>query len=1351
MDFVFADIIASGRVIEMKRRLLSLGIALCLFVLLFSAIPVPVRAYTESDWVLASSAPADAQITDHKWTYKKTSYYDSRNSSESGYTLVSSEWVQSGSGSANYASFPSGFDTSHSIYKDFSHSNPYSDSETTTSKRSVSTTRSGYVYWHWAYNAAYANRTDRWISDRNQTAGSSRNLPNYVYCYFYAFTSSTNAPRLTDFTYTWTANGKYDSSAITYNCGNCLPSGADKSSKSGLNNSRFLRFDYYTATYTDYYKLFHYQKTENLESATEISASSSSGTVISDIKEYVKYKNSFTISYNANGGTNAPSAQTKMFGTPLTITSSVPQREGYDFLGWSISPDALSASYNPGSSFTSDTSDYTLFAVWQEKPKYVVTYDYKTNGGTSSSAENTSVYRDDVVNLAVSASKENWDFIGWNTDRNAETGLSSFSVSGNTTLFAIFSKTAKSNLYTERNELYSVVPKTFFNQAEGSTITLPPIPTYEGWTPVSWIRSHDGSEFAVGSEVLVPEDTSFYAKYVKSLTLAYDANGGESSPPSQSVALYYLADGSYEQEQPILSGGVEREGYSFDKWAYGSVDGTTYSAGDSLFLQEDAVMYATWTELPALTPPAISVESVIGGKVATIQVPEEDAIIYFTLDGNSPTASSSRYSGPINIRDEGQYTLKAIAAKQGYNDSPVAIESISLERTATPVSSVSSGFVRENTGIELSTGTDSGIIYYTTDGSIPTTSSMVYSSPINVSRDMTLKAVTVASGYATSEYATFDYQYAPLYSVSTYGYSFVNAASSFGYTNTLPSFLNYCIPYSSVKVIFGDSVKGKSAYTSMAKYPWGGNCCGLASTSALFYSLDAAVTPNDFGQSTVNRLRVTDRSSRLEDMLIRTFIEAMQISQYTVQFDRDYAGNKVSNAQLRSGKDLNKLYFNVNSDLAQSKTDIIAVGQSGVGAHALLAYDMSEVSDTEIRLSVYDCNHPNDGGRYVTLMKNASGDIVGWEYDMGGYGVWGSTSNGNSYISYIPFDTIYYIWENRGRLFDNYLTLTVDSENVAIYNLDGELVGEFRDGEFNSLSDDVFAIPNLCLTSESDLSVYLPEDFYVVTNLGGGEFEASMVGESLGATITTDAETVCFELNEALQLNSISVENAGSDNSYTISLDSSYINTDNTAIFRNVTISGTGVGDTMRLSNSALGTPIIENSSINSYKINGVEQISYLITSLAGTGGTISPKGDSSVPAGSSKTYTITPSVGYRIKDVIVDGFSIGAENEFTFEKISRDHFIRASFEPAFSLEAVQLNAQSLSVSVKNESSALLCAAVYSLDGKMILIKEKEIEQNASVVQIPLGITLPERSRITVFLLSKNSSQPLCESKSIVP
>ena len=69
-----------------------------------------------------------------------------------------------------------------------------------------------------------------------------------------------------------------------------------------------------------------------------------------------------------------------------------------------------------------------------------------------------------------------------------------------------------------------------------------------------------------------------------------------------------------------------------------------------------------------------------------------------------------------------------------------------------------------------------------------------------------------------------------------------------------------------------------------------------------------------------------------------------------------------------------------------------------------------------------------------------------------------------------------------------------------------------------------------------------------------------------------------------------------------------------------------------------------------------------VITATADEHGEIAPTGDVAVPKGESKTFTITPDSGYHIKDVLVDGKSVGAVGTYTFENVVDNHTIHATF-----------------------------------------------------------------------------------------
>lgn len=82
------------------------------------------------------------------------------------------------------------------------------------------------------------------------------------------------------------------------------------------------------------------------------------------VKEVASSTQYYTLSYNANGGYNAPSSQKVKANTGFSLSSSKPTRSGYTFLGWSTNKNASSASYNPGANVRI-SNNVTLYAIWK--------------------------------------------------------------------------------------------------------------------------------------------------------------------------------------------------------------------------------------------------------------------------------------------------------------------------------------------------------------------------------------------------------------------------------------------------------------------------------------------------------------------------------------------------------------------------------------------------------------------------------------------------------------------------------------------------------------------------------------------------------------------------------------------------------------------------------------------------------------------------------------------------------------------------------------------------------------------------------------------------------------------------
>jgi peptidoglycan/xylan/chitin deacetylase (PgdA/CDA1 family) len=135
------------------------------------------------------------------------------------------------------------------------------------------------------------------------------------------------------------------------------------------------------------------------------------------------------------------------------------------------------------------------------------------------------------------------------------------------------------------------------------------------------------------------------------------------------------------------------------------------------------------------------------------------AKIYYTTDGTAPTTSSSVYSAPLTISST--TTVKAIAMASGYTNSAVASATYTINNStpiaATPTFSPAAGTYSSAQTVTISDVTTGAKIYYTTNGTTPTTSSAVYSAPLAISSTTTVKAIAAASGYNNSAVASAAY------------------------------------------------------------------------------------------------------------------------------------------------------------------------------------------------------------------------------------------------------------------------------------------------------------------------------------------------------------------------------------------------------------------------------------------------------------------------------------------------------------------------------------------------------------------------------------------------------------------
>lgn len=146
---------------------------------------------------------------------------------------------------------------------------------------------------------------------------------------------------------------------------------------------------------------------------------------------------SYAVKYNANGGSGAPSSQTKWKDQALTLSSTKPTRTGYTFKGWATSASG-SVAYAAGASYTANAA-VTLYAVWQANT-YTVKYD--ANGGSGAPGNQTKTYGTALTLSSTKPTRTNYTFKGWATSASATTATyaagGSYTANAAVTLYAVW-------------------------------------------------------------------------------------------------------------------------------------------------------------------------------------------------------------------------------------------------------------------------------------------------------------------------------------------------------------------------------------------------------------------------------------------------------------------------------------------------------------------------------------------------------------------------------------------------------------------------------------------------------------------------------------------------------------------------------------------------------------------------------------------------------------------------------------------------------------------------------------------------------------------------------------------------
>lgn len=307
----------------------------------------------------------------------------------------------------------------------------------------------------------------------------------------------------------------------------------------------------------------------------------------------------YTVSYEANNGTGAPTSTTQIYLDAVTLSATLPTRAGYWFNGWTTEANGSGAGYVSGGALTMPAANVTLYAQWVADLYRVV---YNANGGADSPADQV-LATDSTVNVSSTVpTRVGYSFRYWTTTQNGTGSTYSNPAAGgavdnfvmpasNTTLFAQWQVQSFALSYDAND---GAGAPSGGSTAFGATVTVSAtVPTRVGHTFIGWNTAANGSgtSYIAGNTFAMPASAvTLHAQWsADSYSITYFANGGSSAPVAQSE--------TYGTTASVSATPATRSGYTFDGWnTLANGLGTGRASGSSFTMSNANVdLYAQWT------------------------------------------------------------------------------------------------------------------------------------------------------------------------------------------------------------------------------------------------------------------------------------------------------------------------------------------------------------------------------------------------------------------------------------------------------------------------------------------------------------------------------------------------------------------------------------------------------------------------------------------------------------------------------------------------------------------------------------------------------------------------------------
>ena len=269
--------------------------------------------------------------------------------------------------------------------------------------------------------------------------------------------------------------------------------------------------------------------------------------------------NTYSIAYNANGGTGTTATSSHTYDSAKALTSNGFSRTGYTFTGWNTQANGSGTSYTNGQSVknltASNGATVTLYAQWKVN-NYTLTFN--PNGGSVSPTSKSLAYGSQYGTLPT-PTRTGYTFTGWFTSASGGTKVSTTTTmgAGNATIYAQWALTNYSITYNLNGGNNPSGVATSYN-ITSSTITLP-TPSRNGYSFGGWYTSSSLSGTAVTSIATGSTGNKvFYAKWTPvNYSISYNLNGGS---VSGNPISYNIETATFTLKNPT------RTGYTFTGW-----------------------------------------------------------------------------------------------------------------------------------------------------------------------------------------------------------------------------------------------------------------------------------------------------------------------------------------------------------------------------------------------------------------------------------------------------------------------------------------------------------------------------------------------------------------------------------------------------------------------------------------------------------------------------------------------------------------------------------------------------------------------------------------------------------------